>query len=415
MKRRTVWLAIAGIVLSGCVGTPDSEGWHTSQKEAFLQILKEDTYMSLCGDKALYEKVRSSEDSRLMSRLLIKYVNNLANGCIDIASFEKAQEARKSDKFKTHYTFYKQHVDANAIRMHLRTGQNIEKILQPYLPPYREFKRLAEAYRTLAKRKDTSAKLLHKIRLNIERVKLMKPIESKNYALVNIPEYTVRIIEDGKTAVKMKVVVGKRHMQTPIFSQDLQYVVLNPQWNVPDSIARNEVIPKTLKDPDYLKKHHMVIRRDYNLKSPELHFSELDVQTYLEGDEKIPFKFIEVPSKKNGLGRVKFLFPNKHSVYMHDTQSKYLFKRAVRCYSHGCVRLEKPKTMLTYIIEHYTDTPLPEAQEMYDSLKTHFIKIVKPLPVHTAYLTVYVEDDGSIHTFKDVYGYDRLQKLNFQE
>ncbi|SFV90880.1 hypothetical protein MNB_SV-4-434 [hydrothermal vent metagenome] len=415
MKIKAVLIAAFAIVLSGCVGTPDSEGWHSSQKEAFLQILEDDAYMSICNNRALYEKVRSSEDSRLMSRLLIDYANNLANGCIDITSFKKAQEARKSDKFKTHYTFYKQRVDANAIRMQLKAGQNIKKILRPYVPPYREFDRLVNAYHTLKKESNTSSALLQKIRLNIERVKLMKPIESKNYALVNIPEYTVRIIENGKTAVKMKVVVGKRDKQTPIFSQNLQYVVLNPQWNVPDSIARNEIIPKALKDPNYLKKHRMVIRRDYNLKSPALHFSELDAEAYVEGEGKVPFKFIEVPSKKNGLGRVKFLFPNRHSVYMHDTQSKYLFKRTVRCYSHGCVRLEKPKTMLRYIIKHYSATPFMQAQEMYDSLKTHFIKIVKPLPVHTAYLTVYVEDDGSIHTFKDVYGYDRLQKLNFRE
>lgn len=415
MKIKTVLIAVFAVVLSGCVGTPDSDGWHASQKDAFLEILEDDVYMSICNDRALYEKVRSSEDSRLMSRLLIDYVNNLANGCMDIASFKQAQEARKSEKFKTDYTFYKQHVDANAIRMQLRAGQSIEKILQPYVPPYREFGRLVNAYHTLKKQEKSSPVLLHKIRLNIERVKLMKPIESKNYALVNIPEYMVRIIEDGKTAVKMKVVVGKRHMQTPIFSEDLQYVVLNPQWNVPDSIARNEVIPSMLKDPEYLKKHHLVIRRDYNLNSPALQWDQLDAEAYAGGKGEVPFKFIEVPSKKNGLGRVKFLFPNRHSVYMHDTQSKYLFKRSVRCYSHGCVRLERPKELLSYIIEHYTATPLPDAQEMYDSLKTHFIKIVKPLPVHTAYLTVYVEDDGKIHTFKDVYGYDRLQKLMFRE
>ncbi len=415
MKIKAVLAAVFAIVLSGCVGTPDSEGWHSSQKEAFLKILQHDTYMSLCNEKALYEKVRKSEDSRLMSILLISYANNLANGCMDIVSFKKAQEERKSEKFKTDYTFYKQRVDAKAIRMQLRAGQSIEKILQPYVPPYREFTRLVNAYHTLKKQKNTSPVLLHKIRLNIERVKLMKPIKSKNYALVNIPEYTVRIIENGKTAVKMKAIVGKRDKQTPIFSQDLQYVVLNPQWNVPDSIARNEIIPKTLKDPGYLKKHRMVIRRDYNLKSPALHFSELNAEAYVKGEGEVPFKFIEVPSKKNGLGRVKFLFPNRHSVYMHDTQSKYLFKRSFRCYSHGCVRLERPKEMLTYIIGHYSATPLPEAEEMYESLKTHFIKIVKRLPVHTAYLTVYVEDDGSIHTFKDVYGYDRLQKLTFRE
>lgn len=415
MKRNMLWLAAILLVLSGCVGTPDAEGWHSSQKEDFLKILENDTYMSICGDRALADEVRRSEDSRLMSKMLVAYVNNLANGCLDIASFKQAQEARKSDDYKTDYTFYFQKVDPNTIRMQLKAGQRIEQILKPYIPPYREFKRLVDVYHAYAKDANVSSKLLHKIRLNIERVKLMKPIASKDYALVNIPEFRVRIIEDGKTAVSMKVVVGQRNKQTPIFSQDLQYIVLNPQWNVPESIARKEVIPKALKDPSYLKKHRLVIRRDYNLDSPALSFADLDAQSYVDTKEKIPFKFVEVPSKKNGLGRVKFLFPNKHAVYMHDTQSKYLFKRSVRCYSHGCVRLGRPQEMLRYIIEHYTATTPQEAKEKYDSLKTHFIALNRKLPVHTAYLTVYVEDDGSVHVFKDVYGYDRLQKLNFNE
>jgi murein L,D-transpeptidase YcbB/YkuD len=213
--------------------------------------------------------------------------------------------------------------------------------------------------------------------------------------------------------VSMKVVVGKTRLQTPIFGEDLKYIVLNPQWNVPDSIARNEVIPKTLKNPDYLKKQRLVIRRDYNLKSPALSFNSVNPQAYVGGKGPVPFKFIAPPSNRNGLGRVKFLFPNHHSVYMHDTQSKYLFKRKVRTYSHGCVRLEKPNEMLKYIIEHYTSLSWEKAKEEYDSMKTHYISLTKRLPVHTAYFTTYIDDDGKLQVFKDIYSYDRLQKLKF--
>jgi hypothetical protein len=413
MKTRIAAVVLMALFLSGCVGTPDSEGWRSSQKDAFLEILENDTYMSICDQRDLYEKVKESEDSRLMSKLLVAYTENLANGCIDLEAFEKAQEARKSPKFKTHYTLYRQKVDPAAIRRALKVGQPIEKILQPYVPGYREFERLVHAYKAYAKEGTLSPVTLHKLRLNIERVKLMKPETSPNYALVNIPEYRVRIIENGKTAVSMKIVVGKRHMQTPIFGEDLQYIVVNPQWNVPDSIARNEVIPDLLKHPDYLKKHRMVVRQNYNLDSREVALCDFNLTKYVGGKGPVPFKFIEVPSKKNGLGRVKFLFPNRHSVYMHDTQSKYLFKRKVRTYSHGCVRLERPHEMLEYIIKHYTSTSWEEAMEKYRSLKTHFISITKRLPVHTAYLTTYIEDDGTLHTFKDIYGYDRLQKLKF--
>jgi murein L,D-transpeptidase YcbB/YkuD len=348
-----------------------------------------------------------------MSRLLAAYTNNLANSCIDLPAFEQAQQKRKSIRFKTHFELYRQKVDPAAIKMQLQAGMDIEQILRPYIPTYREFNRLLSRYRKLQKQPDTDPVLLHRLRLNIERVKLMKPESSPNYALVNIPEFRVRIIEAGKTALSMGVVVGKRHMQTPIFGEDLKYIVVNPQWNVPDSIARNEVIPKTLKNPNYLAKHRLVIRRGYNLDSPALSFDALNPQEYVGGKGPVPFKFIEPPSKRNGLGRVKFLFPNHHSVYMHDTQSKYLFKRKVRMYSHGCVRLERPHELLKYIITHYSSISWEEAKKQYESFKTHYIAITKRLPVHTAYLTTYIDDDGVLQVFKDNYGYDRLQKLNF--
>ena len=191
--------------------------------------------------------------------------------------------------------------------------------------------------------------------------------------------------------------------------------MLNPQWNVPDSIARNEIIPKALKNPNYLKSHRMEIHRDFNLNSPKLSLSQVNAKEYVGGKGFVPFKFIEIPSKKNGLGRVKFLFPNHYSVYMHDTQSKYLFKRSVRMYSHGCIRLEKPNDMLRYIVTHYTNTSWESAVQMYDSLKTHYIHLTKRLFVHTAYFTMYIDDDGILQEFKDIYDFDRLQQLNFNQ
>ncbi len=241
----------------------------------------------------------------------------------------------------------------------------------------------------------------------------MKPGLGQNYALINIPEFVVRIIEGERTAVAMGVVVGKRKMPTPIFSEDLSYITLNPQWNVPDSIARNEVIPDLLKDPSYLKKNRMVMRSTYDLDSKKLTPDSVNLRAYVGGKGPVPFKFIEVPSKKNGLGRVKFIFPNHHSVYMHDTQSKHLFKRKVRMYSHGCVRLEKPNVMLDYVTKHYSSTSAEDIKKKYDSLKTHYVKITKRLPVHTAYFTTYMDQCNNLLSFPDIYGFDKSQKLNF--
>jgi hypothetical protein len=391
MRIRIVLALLFAFILSGCVGTPDSQGWRSVQKDEFLKILENDKYLSICNQQPLYEKVKQSRNSQLMSKLLIAYTENLANGCI-----ANPQGG------------YRQKVSPSDISMQIKAGQSIEKILKPYIPEYRQFNELIAKYRLTE-----DPELKHKIRLDIERVKMLEPSLGKTYALVNIPEYVIRIIENDKESLKMRVVVGKRKHETPIFSADLKYITLNPTWNVPDSIARNEIIPKALKNPSYLKRHRLVIRKDYNLNSPALKFNPSLARNYVGGEGSVPFKFIEVPSNKNALGRVKFIFPNHHSVYMHDTPAKSLFKRKKRAYSHGCVRLHKPKDMLKFISQNYTAHDYEDVKTKYNSKKTHYLKINRRLPVHTAYLTTYVNDSGELLSFGDPYAYDKSQKLNF--
>ena len=404
MKIKIVLAVVSAMVLSGCVGMQDSEGWRSSQKNEFLKILETDKYASICNQQALYAQVKETENSQLMSKLLVGYTKNLANGCISDPSLS----VKRNEKIIVGYGTYKQKVSDEDIKRKLKAGESIEKILKPYVPEYKQFNALIAHYNAM---KDPEAK--RKIRLNIERVKLMKPGVGKTYALVNIPEYKIRIIEDDKKAVDMKVIVGTRKNKTPIFSEELKYITINPAWNVPDSIARNEIIPDTLKDPGYLKKHRLVIRKDYNLKSPALSFNSVNARAYKGGKGPVPFKFIEVPSDRNALGRVKFIFPNHHSVYMHDTPTKHLFKRKKRSYSHGCVRLEKPQYMLEYISKNYTAYDYEDIKKRYDSYKTHYVKVNKRLPVHTAYLTTYVDEGGSLLSFADIYGFDKSHKLNF--
>jgi len=391
MKIRVLVAVIFAVILSGCVSTPDSEGWKSSQKSEFLKILETDKYMSICNQQALYAKVKQSRDSKLMSQLLIAYTENLANGCIVNTTGG-----------------YKQEVSHSSIKMQIKAGQSIEKILQPYVPEYRQFNALIAKYKLV---EDPVSK--RKLRMNIERVKMLKAGLGTTYALVNIPEYKIRIIENDKTSVDMRVIVGKKKHMTPIFSADLKYITLNPTWNVPDSIARNEIIPKTLRNPGYLKSHRLVIRKDYNLNSPALSFNSVNARAYVGGEGYVPFKFIETPSNRNALGRVKFIFPNHHSVYMHDTPNKSLFKRSSRAFSHGCVRLHKPKDMLKFISQNYTAHDYADVTTKYNSKKTHYLKITKRLPVHTAYFTAYVEDSGKLLSFGDPYGYDKSQQLNF--
>ncbi len=406
---------VFAMVLSGCVGTPDAEGWRYGQRSDFLSILKTDKYASICNQQALYSQVKESRNSKLMTKLLVAYTRNLANGCINIGSFKASQRAKRARDVDTYFATHQVEVKASDIRMKLKAGQSIEQILQPYVPQTPQFRALIDKYNAL-KKSDTNITQaqLKKIRLNIERAKLMKTDFGVNYALINVPEFKVRIIESGKTALNFAVIVGKSHMQTPIFSERLKYVEINPQWNVPDSIMRKSYIPRIKRNPGWVAAKGFELHKSYDLRSPKINPASVDWSKYPKsGKGPIPYKLVQIPSKRNGLGRVKFIFPNRHAVYMHDTQSKSLFKRNVRTFSHGCIRLGKPVDLLNHVTQNYSDKSLPTVQSWYNSLKTRHLVLNKNLHVHIAYYTAYVDETGTLKLFNDVYGYDKSQKLTF--
>jgi hypothetical protein len=406
------------LLLSGCSGLfgPDKEGWRYSQKKEFLNILKTDKYMSICDQQPLYAQVRSNNDSILMTKLFIAYVKNLANGCIDIEQFKASQHEKRANEIDTYFEFYEEKIKPSTLMMQLKAGESIEKILEPYIPKTPQFSALISRYKTLkASDSNITQAQMRKIRLNIERTKVMKSELGTHYALINVPEFKVRIIEEGNTTLQFAVIVGKSNMQTPIFSECLKYVEINPQWNVPDSIMRKSYISKIRRNPGWVKAKGMELHKEsYDLRSPKVNPASVDWSKYPK-DEKgyIPYKLIQVPSLKNGLGRVKFIFPNKHAVYMHDTQAKSLFKRKSRCFSHGCIRLGKPKLLLDHITTNYSTKDIPTVEKWYDSMKTKHLILNKKLQVHTAYYTAYVDESGSLKLFPDVYGFDKSQKLNF--
>ena len=411
MKIKLSVLFVTLLLLSGCVGIKDGSGWSSSTKSEFLDILKNDDYASICNKTELYKKVKDNEDSKMMTSLLISYSKNLANGCINMGSFRASQASKRHRGIDTKYVTYPQKVNTKNIVLKLKAGKTIKEILAPYTPTYRQFFALIKVYQGLDDKSSVTAK---KVRVSIERVKLLKPHLGKTYALVNIPEFKVRIIENGKNSLEMKVITGKTNKQTPIFSATLSYINLNPQWSVPDSIARNEIIPRLIRDKGYAARRNMAIcAGGYNLNGKKLDPRKLDLKKYVGGKGYVPFKFVQRPSSRNALGRVKFIFPNPYSVYMHDTGNKGLFNRKVRAFSHGCIRLSQPQNMLKHISGKYSTKSYASVQKWYKSRKTTHINLSRKLPVHTAYLTAYVNEAGELLTFNDIYGYDKSQRLNF--
>jgi murein L,D-transpeptidase YcbB/YkuD len=209
------------------------------------------------------------------------------------------------------------------------------------------------------------SKIMTKVKKNLE-IERMTLLKGDNYVLVNIPEFKMHYYENFEPVLSMKVVVGKTKMRTPVFSRKVKYIVLNPRWNVPDNIYRKEYAHKT---EDELRKKGLRYNSEGKLYQPS--------------------------GRRNALGVVKFLFPNKFNVYMHDTPSKYLFNRRVRAFSHGCIRLEKPLELLQTLGYEY------------NTRKNKWITVDNQVPVYVEYHTVWIDDDGIVQFRPDIYRYEK--------
>ncbi len=427
MKIKLVYSALGGalFILSGCAslnfgafgttsttsGKSDSQGWRGGQKRDFERILEKDKYASLCGLESLYKRYKSSGDTKLLTKLLVGYTQNLANSCIDVGAYKRIEKAKEEKKIHTSFTFYAQEATASSIIGKLKKGSSIDAILSPYIPKNPQFKRLLKKY----KRGGYSPANMKKIRMSLERSKVMSDRGWSTYFLINVPEFMVYFVENGRTSFSFPVVVGKKDWQTPIFDSKMKYVVLNPTWNIPDNIARREEIPKIIKNRNFLKQKNMIVLKSYDLSQKPIDPKKINWKKYLSPEyqkKAIPYKIIQLPSKTNALGTVKFMFPNRHSVYMHDTMAKALFKQSFRAYSHGCIRLAKPQMMLDYLATHgYLVVPKATVDKFRVGKDQKYVNLKKSIPVHIGYFTAFVKDSGKVKFSPDVYGFDSLMKF----
>ena len=384
----------------------------------FLDILKDDKYASLCSSEDKYRTILSMKNSQnksnLLSELFYEYTDNLTNSCIDKVSFENTLKKDKYKKRKQYYEIYNTKIDKALLLKEFNSNSiNVEEILLKYTPKHPDFFKLISKLDS----EKLSNEHFNKLRLNIERLKLLKDYNNDNFVQLNVPSYNFTFYEDGKIERKFGTIVGEQESQTPILSSKLSYFIINPAWNIPDSIAKETIIPRALKDKNYLKRKNIVIRKNYNLDSKKFNFKDINWKKYLKKHVKhIPYKFIQLPSKTNGMGRVKFMFPNEYAVYMHDTIGTWRFKvnkEKIRFVSHGCVRLEHPISFLKHLTINYTPKTYKDVRKSYLQNEMRTIGLSKKIPVHITYLTSYIKENGDLGFHKDVYGYDNIQKLIF--
>jgi|GEM_PF-422598 len=388
-----------------------------NNSKEFLEILRNDTYASLCSSKDKYLEIIEIQDSQkkidLLKNLFYDYTKNLSNSCINQSDLKKKLKQKKYRDISQDYEVYNVDINKkNLLKKYTSNTQSVKSILEAYTPRHPQFFALIKKL----DKSELSELKYNKLRLNIERLKLLKYSNSNDFIQLNVPSYNFAFYEDGTRTKTFGTVVGSQEAQTPILSSKLAYFIVNPTWNIPDSIAKSSIIPKALKDRNYLKKKNIVIRKNYKLSSKKIKWKDVNWKKYLKKDVKyIPYKFIQLPSKTNGMGRMKFIFPNNYAVYMHDTIGSWRFKsnkQKIRFTSHGCIRLEHPISLMKYLSESYTKHSYSKVRNIFDSQKTDTIRLNKKLPIHLTYQTAQVNND-KLSFYSDVYGYDKIQTLNF--
>lgn len=234
---------------------------------------------------------------------------------------------------------------------------------------------------------------------NMERWRWMPRDLGQFNVFVNIPEYRLAISRDGVEEYTTRVVVGTPKNQTPVFSDNIRHIVVNPYWNVPSSIIRGEVAPAVLRDPGYIDSQNMDLLYNGNPVSPwSVDWSQVSATNF-------PFRVRQRPGPDNALGKIKFLFPNKHDVYLHDTPSKSLFARSFRAYSHGCVRVQNPMEFADALTANEPNISRASLEAMFGP-NERWVNPEKQIPVHLAYFTVRPAADGTLQSFGDVYGHN---------
>ncbi len=242
---------------------------------------------------------------------------------------------------------------------------------------------------------------LKSIMVAMERERWLTRETAGREILVNLTDFTAKVIDDGKLTFRTRSVIGKNQSdrRSPEFSDTMTHMVINPTWNVPRSIATKEYLPMLKKNPNAVSYLRLVNGRGQTVDRGSVDFSQFSTRNF-------PFDMKQAPGNRNALGLVKFMFPNKHNIYLHDTPQKALFNRETRAYSHGCIRLQQPFDFAYTLLEPQENQPKDFFQKTLKTGRETRVDLDVPLPVHIIYRTAYTEAKGPVQYRRDVYGRD---------
>jgi murein L,D-transpeptidase YcbB/YkuD len=248
------------------------------------------------------------------------------------------------------------------------------------------------------------AQRVQQLEINMERWRWIPKDLGRRYLLVNIADYTLIGVEEGRTRLQMRVIVGRTYRKTPVFSEEMTYLVLNPFWNIPHKLALKDVVPKIRKDPEYSRRQGIRVFSDWGPNAVELDIDDVDWHQMASGN--LGLRLRQDPGPHNALGRIKFMLPNKYAVYLHDTPARRQFNALSRSFSSGCIRVEDPVGLAAFVLDDASAWDPAAIQAIISAGERRVVRLNRPIPVHILYWTAWSDAAGRIHFRDDIYDRD---------
>ena len=297
-------------------------------------------------------------------------------------------------------------LDPKIVLTEIAASSTPDTYLQSLHPKHEQFQRLRQA---LLKARETAKKPrneqeIQRLLINMERWRWMPADLGTVYVQDNVPEFMLYVVKNGKTIHSDKIAVGELRYATPIFSADMQTIVFNPEWTAPPTVVREDLLPNLRRGgwfggSSILRQHGLQVKYNGRTVDPgSINWNSVNMAN---------IAFTQPPGPRNVLGKVKFLYPNKHIVYMHDFIRRDLFKPTVRAIGHNCIRMEKPSRLAQVLLTEDKGWDAQKVEDLIDKGYDSAVNLDHPVPVHTTYFTAAVDDQGKVTSFSDIYALDR--------
>lgn len=387
------------------------KNWVSVKNEINLKKMLIESFKNSSIKETLYSLLPQSDEYKKLRNKLKKYKEIKENGGFikinsnQLLKLETENEAVYNLKMRLKQTgdynnkleednIFDKKLEEAVIKFQKRHGLKSDGVVGP------------NTYKALNKSVDD---ILNTIIINMERLRWLPKYLGEKHILVNIADYKLQVIEDKKTVFSSDVIVGREQRMTPVFSDEISYVVFNPYWNLPRSISVRDKLPKIKKDINYLTDNDYRVFKWVDSKLVEVDHEEIDWQNL----NKRNFNYFirQDPGPNNALGRVKFMFPNKYSVYLHDTPATELFSKHYRSFSSGCIRVEKPFELAEYILEKNNKWNEEKINEILETTEETTIYLENEIPIHIVYLTAWVDNQNKLNLRNDIYQRD-LRLIN---